>query len=260
MPSITHEGGNSLLGARTAYEVAGKTTVQRVGADITVRFHGTDIITVSPQNEFTYQSGGYRTKFTLIRMNEFGPAEIKAQRGVWVVLSDAQRYLYHDGLVTDRYGRPLNAELVDPTVQARLAKLDTLVRVYIDNYAVRVAEHGVGPWEDGTCAACNALLTQATDYLDHRMEMTELGRANRPSTPDGEPMGYQHYLEHVLRRDYVPGLLEITMFAAGAQQPLKRADDLRARPDIAHLTGELQQFFRRIRPSLVSHLNLITGV
>lgn len=70
-----HLIGPALAPNTRAYMVDAKT--------VAIRFHNTEILHVSSENHFTYQTGGWTTYTTKQRLNQFGPLQIYQQNHKW---------------------------------------------------------------------------------------------------------------------------------------------------------------------------------
>lgn len=86
--------------------------------DIAVSYHGTKVVTAHADGTFTLNSGGYRTPTTKDRINEYSPARVWQERGVWYLAgrnqdgsldwSKAGRVKFFDGIRVDASGVPVS--------------------------------------------------------------------------------------------------------------------------------------------------------
>jgi len=75
-----------------------------------IRVHHTNIILHIPYKEaYELYSGGYHTKLTRKRINEFSPANIIQEKGKWYVLqSDGEMIPFYEGIAVCANGDILN--------------------------------------------------------------------------------------------------------------------------------------------------------
>jgi len=85
------------------------TTLRRVGDAIAIRYHDTDVVTVSADDTYTLDSGGWRTVTTKARINEYSPARLYQQKGVWYLSTPTGRIPFADGMAVDSDGIPPEA-------------------------------------------------------------------------------------------------------------------------------------------------------
>ena len=72
-----------------------------------IRYHNTDIIVISPENNYLLNSGGWRTVTTKARMSRFTPARIYQEKHVWYISPGPIPFF--DGIIVDITGQPINA-------------------------------------------------------------------------------------------------------------------------------------------------------
>ena len=72
------------------------TYLYRSGTDFTVVLHNTAVVTVRHNGTFVLNTGGWKTRTTKDRINQFSPARIYQKRGAWY-LQDGKEY--QDGMV-----------------------------------------------------------------------------------------------------------------------------------------------------------------
>lgn len=174
---------------RNGRKVGNNTYLERRGDDIAVRLHSTDVVTMHPDGSVTLDSGGWRTYTTKDRMRSF--VNVYSKSGVWY-LPDGS--LFYDG-VTVRDGVALEPR--DPNGPAReLAALKKRIRAYAKGFAAAAPEL---PWPSG--GDCWGCCMRAEDDRS------------------AEPMGTDHYLQHLEESYYVPSLLANALVAAGYRQP-----------------------------------------
>lgn len=74
-------------------EMVAHSTLKYVTAsnDTVIRYHGTDVLKISPDGTQTLNSGGYRTVTTKKRLNEYG-------RGFYISQKDYEWFVFLDGI------------------------------------------------------------------------------------------------------------------------------------------------------------------
>jgi hypothetical protein len=92
---LTYESATELLGKKDMKKLAGNTTLRKERGNMVVRFWGTDIISISPDNIFTLNAGGYETVTTKDRLNKFSPARVYQDKGIWYIY---ERTPFVDGI------------------------------------------------------------------------------------------------------------------------------------------------------------------
>jgi len=71
-----YQEASEVLGNRDSRRLKYATLLVRRGKDIAVKFHSTDIVTYHEDGSITLDSGGWLTRTTRNRMNEFTPFSI----------------------------------------------------------------------------------------------------------------------------------------------------------------------------------------
>lgn len=84
---------------------------------IGVFYHGTCVVRAHPDGSVVLNTGGYYTATTKARINEYSPASVFQDKGVWYVTgraadggcdhSKAARVKFYDGIRVDADGRVL---------------------------------------------------------------------------------------------------------------------------------------------------------
>ena len=151
-----------------------KTSLTRLdNDDIAVKYHDTNVVTYHPDGSATLRSGGWMTKTTKQRMNDYTHYRIDADKGVWYVDGD----VYQDGMT-------LLDGVVDYHGDAPSEKEILGLRKSVAEYAKRFAENlpGLGLPDGGDCWFC---------YF---------------SFGDSEPQDTSHLLSHIEEDYFVPSL------------------------------------------------------
>ena len=227
---LTYEDAKTQLGKRETKKLARNTYLRSEGPDMIIRFWSTDIISIDTENNYTLNSGGYHTLTTKERLNEFTPARVCADKGLWYVYEGRRweaidRKPFADGVRVDFAGNVVDGAGSED-FPAIMRKVDRLVSKYIADYAAHVMRLGA-PEEDtgGDCFYCQF------------------------GTPDTkEPMGFSHYLEHAHENYFVPSILMKAIAEEGYNSPAviwhMMKSDLAQGREPYHLKNSLRKFFR----------------
>ena len=84
LAATTYEGLEAFLANREQRTIGHNTTARRSGPAIIVRYHATDILTLTPDGSVVVNSGGYHTPTTKDRINQFLPFGIGVIQEDWV--------------------------------------------------------------------------------------------------------------------------------------------------------------------------------
>lgn len=94
-------------------KLANNTYLHEVHGGIAVQLHDTDVVTIWPDNTYTLNSGGWQTVTTKARINDFSPARLGQDKGVWYLFVgkglgwSKERVPFHDGIIVNANGKPL---------------------------------------------------------------------------------------------------------------------------------------------------------
>lgn len=80
------------------------------GVSFQVIFHATAIVTLYQDNTFRLKTGGWWTKTTQGRLNEYSPIRINVRRGVWRL---ANNEMFQDGMVVDLKGKQTKTSRIE---------------------------------------------------------------------------------------------------------------------------------------------------
>jgi len=118
--------------------------------DIAVKYHDTNVVTYHPDGSATLRSGGWMTKTTKQRMNDYTHYRIDADKGVWYADGD----VYQDGMT-------LLDGVVDYHGDAPSEKEILGLRKSVAEYAKKFAENlpGLGLPSSGDCWFCSGTFT-----------------------------------------------------------------------------------------------------
>ena len=83
-------------------KLAKATYLRKVGDNFVIRYHFTDVVTITPENEYILNSGGWYTKTTKDRMVTYAPVNVYQKQYQWFVGVTP----FRDFIKVDRYGIP----------------------------------------------------------------------------------------------------------------------------------------------------------
>jgi hypothetical protein len=209
------EAADLLATARNAdagKPLANNTRLFKRGDDYVIRLHSTDIVLIHADGTYTLDSGGWRTLTTKSRMNDYTPATIAQERGIWYVRNgswDDPAAMYEDGMKVDANGAPLNPVSADKVKATEKAgrKLSRMVSKFIKGFLADLAENGLRNPSGGDCWGCYFAASPGrvtTGSLDANGTLTN-------TTGKADPMGVDHLLSHMKERYYVPSLLWVAV-------------------------------------------------
>jgi len=238
-------------------KLANNTYLHETQDGIAVRLHNTDIVTIHPDNTYTLNSGGWQTVTTKARINEFSPARLGQDKGIWYLYVGAgagwskERVAFHDGVKVDASGKPVGMAGDDtPKVESNKRKLDKLTRDYINGFAAdALANGGLKEPSNGDCWGClfTAQAHQQTPYMGANLATVNV--------KESEPMGVDHLLQHFEEKYYVPSLLWKAINSRGYQNPSviwNFIDDELKRGESRMLKDVLRAYFRKRKPALLA--------
>ena len=234
---LTFEDAQRMLGKKETKKVDRNTYLRSEDGNMVIRFWETDIVTISPDNLYTLNSGGYFTTTTKERLNSLAPVRIYQERGLWYVTG--RRYtedkaVFADGIQVDAEGHVSSAG--DNDLPVTMRKVDRMVSKYIADYAAHVMRLGA-PEEDtgGDCLYCQF------------------------GSPDTKEFGgFSHYLEHFHEKYFVPLILKKAILEEGYNSPgtiwyMMKADIAQGHESY-HLKNSLRKFFRSRKPGIAKAL------
>lgn len=155
----------------------------RDNGNVAIKLHDTDVVTVSPDNVYTLNSGGWQTVTTKDRINAYAPVSITQRNYIWY-MGDGS--LFYDGMEVKA-----NGEIVKPkkpgNSERQLNKLKKQAKDYAKKYAQAIKDGEVGYPSSGDCWGCYFGLNNSKD--------------------DPNPMGTDHLLQHMIEDYFVPSLV-----------------------------------------------------
>jgi hypothetical protein len=115
---VSYAEAAEFLGGQFTEKSMGKiaTTMRRVGSDILIRYHRTDVVTIHSDGTYTLRDGSYQTDTTKKRINDYSPAVIFQSNWTWYILRDPAKgwgkdntVLFQTGMRVDAAGRLIEA-------------------------------------------------------------------------------------------------------------------------------------------------------
>jgi hypothetical protein len=97
---MNYSGAFSLLGSKDTYKLKSNTTLEKDDEYIALRLHATPIIKFFPDGSIKIRNGGYQTRITQDRLNEYlEHAQIFTREGIWIIKIRGTEYIFEDGMV-----------------------------------------------------------------------------------------------------------------------------------------------------------------
>lgn len=246
---LTVANALAYLGERTERKVATATVLHRIGNDLAIRYHATDVVTLHADGSYTLKTGGYYTQTTKRRIEEYAPVRCYASGGLlWIGrqsplfdFTARTSVLLTEGLRLAPNGKPLNAVDAEPILAAK-RKLDREIAKYVKGYiAAAVQARKLDLPSGGDCWGC---------------AMREA--AGKETT--AEPMGVDHYRDHFAEGYYVPSLAYNALQEYAPGNPNTWAFiqmDLRQGREPWMLRRALTRFFQRRKPALLGLIDRV---
>ena len=196
---MNYESANAKLTGRCklSRKVANNTYLIRREEDIALQLHSTDVMTFHPDGSITLNSGGWHTVTTKARINSelSGRQGINQVNGIWYMHDGS---LFYDGVTIDADGTVLNPRPVTD-YELRLKALKKQIKTFAKAFAANTKDIALPG--SGDCWGC-AMNVEDNDPR-HRME----------------PMGIDHYFQHMEEGYYVPSLLGNAIRSKGYGNP-----------------------------------------
>lgn len=163
---------------------------------IAIRLHGTDVVTITPDNHYILNSGGWQTVTTKDRINKYAhPIYLSQEKGVWHIAKRGQEWKdrtwipFADGMEVDAEGNILSGADEGKLREVLAGKLDKLLRNYVKGFVAEIAENGINDPDSGDCFYCHMVTVEG-------------------QKPLGDAVGdVSHLFMHFEEGYYVPSLL-----------------------------------------------------
>jgi hypothetical protein len=228
---MTYESAKEMLrkARKDSKTLCHMTTLREVETGYAIRYHSTDVVIIHEDNTYTLNSGGWYTPTTKDRINEYSPASIHQEKGLWY---HKNGFMFADKCKVDCYGFPLDSTLAFTLATEKAkGKVDRMVSKYIKGFITMLSETKVMPEPgSGDCWACNP----------------------------AEVMGYDHLLTHFEEKYYVPSLLSNAVKEHYPDDPgfvwQLIANDVHKGRDSYHARNALMFYFRKRKLELVKLL------
>ena len=156
---LTFESCQAIIKNRPTKKLANNTYLAKKNEEYVVTLHHTDIIRINEKNEFVLNTGGWQSKTTKSRLNEYTKAGISQKGGIWYISGIP----FYDGIKINSDGIPIDAKNLTEEIKNKKAKLDKMVKKYIDGYLDWALKNGIER-SSGDCWYC---LMNFGDSLDH---------------------------------------------------------------------------------------------
>jgi hypothetical protein len=198
-------------------KIANNTYLHSVNEGVAIKFHNTDVVVIRPNGTYLLQNGGFLTRTTKERINEFTPAKLSQRKGLWYMLDGT---VFNDGVVINEKGEPLNS--VKDNTEELKKKLDKMVSKYIKDFATEAIKNGLELPSAGDCFMCQ-FNSEDVDHLFSHIEESYFV----PSL----------LFNAIKSRNYVnPGLI----YGLAVQQPE------------VWIAKELTAYFRKMKPKMLA--------
>lgn len=194
----TYADADGLLQGRNkaSKKLANNTYLIRLdGGGLAIRLHQTDIITINSDGSYTLNSGGWLTLTTKSRINEFSPASINQNKGVWYF---ADGSLFTDGVIVGSDGLPVDGGQDPKDYEKKLAAIKKDCRKYAKAYVKALKDGLINYPSGGDCWYC--------------VMKTQDGQALGDATTNND-----HLRSHIEDNYFVPALLVNAGREAGYQ-------------------------------------------
>ena len=100
----TFKSAQEFLGKRQQKKLAHNTTIRIEDGLIKIKYHATDIVTITHDDVYTLNNGGWSTSTTKTRLNKFSPAQIYQQDFCWYIKAGDKSLPFNNGYKVDVNG------------------------------------------------------------------------------------------------------------------------------------------------------------
>jgi hypothetical protein len=173
--------------------LANNTRLVKRGNKYAIQLHQTDVVTISPNDIYTLNTGGWLTVTTKDRINTYAPCRVYSHKGIWQVATNANAYknpssAYYDGIKVNAKGKVVS-KVKDPNAETkRYAKARRVIKRYIDGFIKHIEAGQLQDPSGGDCWHC--------------CMRTENGQSLGDATTNTD-----HLINHITENYYVPSLL-----------------------------------------------------
>jgi len=220
-------------------KIAGNTWVVKMGDNYGIKLYDTIIMIFEMNGSVTLNSGGYRTRTTKDRINEFSGMHVTQENGLWYVHARDQVVLFTDNMVIPPHG-PIGDDASIKTTTTDKKAVDRMVSKYIKGFIDDMLINGIPDPSNGDCWCC---LMKSVDNPN-----------------DLEPMGYSHYFSHFEEKYYVPIIFHKAIDENNYPNPGLILSMMKSNKDFLKREGThvLQKFFRRRKLGMVAAMSVKT--
>jgi hypothetical protein len=168
-------------------KLSNNTYLLKDGEQYCVRLHNTIVVRIFPDNTYVLNSGGWQTRTTKERINNFSPANIYQRNKIWFFSNGEE---FFDNVIITNDETVINPlpkkEKTD--LHAKRKQLTKMINDYIKGFWLAAKCDLIGYPSSGDCWYCNLV------------------------TEDGQSMGdatnnHSHLIEHMKEFSFVPSLL-----------------------------------------------------
>lgn len=163
--SLFRKARNKDRGARLRGR-EGRTRLVKTERGYGIQYCATVIIEILQSGEYILNSGGYRTRSTKAKINEFSPARLHQTAHVWYVHTESGEPVpFQDGIKIDAEGKPVNAKASDgiKIVKAQASKV-AKVKAYVKAFIAKIEAGELPKPSAGDCMGC-AMRTTTGEVL-----------------------------------------------------------------------------------------------
>lgn len=180
-----YEIANSILRSRDSRKLRYETHLERRGENIVVRHHATDIVTYMPTGDIVLTTGGWMSRTTKDRLNDYSPAYVFSDKGLWILVYRDREYGYSDGITLHPDGTVSGSN----QNQSSLRRLRARIVRYSQKFSAALVERKVPRPSMADCLFCSYYAIETGAPLGETVRDTE------------------HLLSHIDEGYYVPSLL-----------------------------------------------------
>jgi hypothetical protein len=134
-----------------------------------IQYHQTPIVIYREDGSVSLDSGGWKTRSTKTRMNDFSPFSVYSnEHGIWKIKVDEKEYGFADDIVVhaDKVVEGFNE-----TSDREITFLKKKIKRYIKDFCKAIIEGRVeSPSKHGNCFSCLGVFGKDTWHLDQHMK------------------------------------------------------------------------------------------
>lgn len=180
---MNYKNAIELLNGKNRKKLEFQTYLEKRGENVAVLLHETDVILFYPDDKIVLNSGGWKTKMTKDRINNYSPVSISQKNGIWYVIHNGKEVIFKDGITID--GEKITGD--GGTNNKILLKTKKEAQKYINNFIEKFKNSEIKIPSRGDCWYCSL-----KEVESHK--------------PLGDVISDNHILEHIREKYYVPSL------------------------------------------------------